>query len=83
MNCVEFEEFCRKWIDGSWKFQADETQSHCKQNPPLLRPSQIEGRPGLCAQRRKVGHPPRIESALNLLHSPALEEQCFAKCDSR
>ena len=57
MNCVEFEEFCRKWIDGSWKCQADETQSRCKQNSPLLRPSQTEGHPGLCAQRRKCGPP--------------------------
>ena len=42
-----------------------------------------KGTPVCARSGERVGHPPRIESALNLPHSPALEEQCFAKCDSR
>jgi hypothetical protein len=35
------------------------------------------------AAEKGWAHPPCIESPLNLPHSPALEEQCYAKCDSR
>src|ERR1700730_19170491 len=47
------QDFCSVVI---WQY-GFETQSHCKQNTPFLRPSQTEGHPGLCAQRRKGGSP--------------------------
>jgi hypothetical protein len=49
MNCVEFEEFCRKWIDGSWKCQADETQRIVNRTHPYSALHKPKGTP-VCAR---------------------------------